>query len=145
MKSFVYDDGGREAAGFKGHTGDCVARAIAIASGRPYAEVYGTLANGMGDQRQTRRTKKTGRTAARGVSTRRKWFKEYMTKLGFKWTPTMKVGQGCRVHLKPEELPQGRLVVAVSRHYVAMIDGVIHDTHDPTRGGNRCVYGYWSV
>ena len=24
-----------------------------------------------------------------------------------------------------------------------MIDGVIHDTYDPTRGGTRCVYGYW--
>jgi hypothetical protein len=38
--SFQYDDGGREAAGFKGSTGDCAVRASAIASGRPYKEVY---------------------------------------------------------------------------------------------------------
>jgi len=25
-----------------------------------------------------------------------------------------------------------------------VLDGVIHDTHDPSRGGRRCVYGYWS-
>jgi hypothetical protein len=24
-----------------------------------------------------------------------------------------------------------------------VIDGVIHDTHDCSRGGTRCVYGYW--
>jgi hypothetical protein len=24
-----------------------------------------------------------------------------------------------------------------------MIDGVIHDTHDCSRRGKRCVYGYW--
>jgi hypothetical protein len=68
------------------------------------------------------------------------------------------------------ELPAGRLVVSVSKHYTAVLDGVIHDTHDPQRdasvvrpdrgeplaagerrvpGGQvvktarRCVYGYW--
>ena len=29
----VYNDGGRKACGYKGDAGDCVARAIAIASG----------------------------------------------------------------------------------------------------------------
>jgi hypothetical protein len=38
----------------------------------------------------------------------------------------------------------GRLVVAVSKHYTAVIDGVIHDTHNPQREGKRCVYGYFS-
>jgi hypothetical protein len=55
----------------------------------------------------------------------------------------MKIGSGCRVHLRERELPSGRLIVSVSRHMVAVIDGVIHDTHDPSRGGTRCVYGYW--
>ena len=31
-----YNDGGRSAAGFSGKTGDCVCRAIAIATGKPY-------------------------------------------------------------------------------------------------------------
>jgi hypothetical protein len=56
----------------------------------------------------------------------------------------MSIGQGCTVHLKADELPSGRLILSVSRHYVAMIDGVVHDTHDPSRGGTRCVYGYWT-
>jgi hypothetical protein len=40
MMRHVYNDGGREAAGYKGKVGDCVARAIAIANEKPYQEVY---------------------------------------------------------------------------------------------------------
>jgi hypothetical protein len=47
------------------------------------------------------------------------------------------------VHLRAEELPGGRLIVKVSKHVVAVIDGVINDSHDPSRGGTRCVYGYY--
>ena len=162
---YIYNDGGRAAAGFKGKTGDCVARAVAIASGKPYAEVYAALADGMGSQRKSK-----GRTARNGVSVRRKWFKDYMASIGFKWVPTMLIGSGCKVHLNADELPMGRLVVAVSKHYTAVIGGVIHDTFDPSERGTtvysagypdipkgarplgngqfayspeRCVYGYW--
>jgi hypothetical protein len=68
-----------------------------------------------------------------------------MERLGFVWTPTMTIGSGCRVHLRDGELPMGRLVVSVSKHATAVIDGVIHDTHDPARGGTRCVYGFWKL
>ena len=37
---YQYDDGGRAAAGFKGTTGDCGVRAIAIATDRNYRDVY---------------------------------------------------------------------------------------------------------
>ena len=75
-------------------------------------------------------------------------WKKYCEELGMKWTPTMFVGQGCKVHLKAEELPPGRLLVSVSKHLVAVIDGVIHDNHDCSRKdangqGTRCVYGYY--
>lgn len=154
---FVFNDGGRAAAGFKGKAGDCVTRAIAIVSGKPYLEVYEALAEGMGTQRKSK-----GRSARNGVSTSRKWFKEYMAASGFVWTPTMQIGSGCKVHLHDGELPMGRLVVAVSRHYTAVLDGVVHDTYDPQReihelrsGSDgkavsvgvrrRCVYGYWKL
>lgn len=139
---YTYDDGGRAAAGFKGDAGDCVVRSVAIATGLPYAEVYKALSDGMRTQRNTKRGK--ARASARsGVNTTRKWFKDYMESLGWEWKPTMRIGTGCRVHLHDGELPKGRLVVAVSKHYTAVIDGVIRDTHDPSRGGTRCVYGYW--
>ena len=140
---FVFDDGGRKAAGFKGHTDDCVARAVAIATIVPYQEVYDRLASETGMQRRSKRTGKRPASAAHGISVRRKWFVDYLTQLGWEWVPTMQIGSGCKVHLRPGELPMGRLIVAVSKHYTAVIDGVVHDTDDPTRGGLRCVYGYW--
>ena len=55
----------------------------------------------------------------------------------------MGIGTGCTVHLRPGELPLGRLVVSISRHYTAVIDGTVWDTHDPCQNGMRGVYGYW--
>lgn len=140
---FELDDGGRVAAGFKGSAGDCVTRSIVIASGMPYADVYSALANGSGGERGGKRGKAKGRTARNGIHTSRKWFKDLMESWGFKWVPTMQIGSGCKVHLRDGELPTGRLVVAVSKHYTAVIDGVIRDAFDPQRDGTRCVYGYW--
>lgn len=138
----VINDGGRAAAGFTGRAGDCVTRAISIVTGLPYAKVYADLSEGCISQRVGKRgKKKTG--AGNGVNVNRKWFKEYMGKLGFRFVATMGIGTGCHTHLRDGELPTGRLIVSVSKHYTAVIDGVIHDTFDPSRDGNRCVYGYW--
>jgi hypothetical protein len=146
---YVYDDGGREAAGYKGTTGDCVCRAVAIASGEDYKGVYRELAMGAGTQRRSKVEKRKGKrsvaSAAQGISVKRKWFQDYMRGLGFEWVPTMTIGSGCQVHLRDGELPMGRLVVSVSKHYVAVINGVIHDIYDPQRGEERCVYGYWQL
>lgn len=145
QSNFNFNDGGRKAAGFKGKAGDCVCRAIAIAAQLPYQEVYDRLAEGNADQRKSKRTPKRSRSANNGINTKRKWFKDYMRELGFVWTATMQIGSGCKVHLQSDELPSGRLVCSVSRHNVAVIDGVINDTYDSTRGGKRCVYGYWAM
>lgn len=143
---FISDDGGREAAGFKGKAGDCVARSIAIVTQRPYREIYDALALIEGARKQTKRMKKKASASARnGVYTQRKAFKDYMAGLGFKWVPTMQIGSGCKVHLRADELPSGRLVASLSRHMCAVIDGVPHDTYDPSRNGTRCVYGYWQL
>lgn len=130
--SFTYDDGGRKQSGFKGTTGDCVTRSIAIVTGKPYREVYDRIFE-LG--------KKSPRN---GVL--KKVYKPYIEEeLGLIWTPTMGIGTGCTVHLVASELPKGKLIVNVSKHLTAMIDGVIHDTHDPSRDGTRCVYGYWKM
>jgi hypothetical protein len=137
---YVYDDGGRQTAGYKGETGDCVTRALAIAAGMPYPDAY-TLLNRYVAAAERRRDgrQSSARTGVFKPTTRR-----FLASLGWRWTPTMAIGQGCRTHLRASELPHGRLIVSVSKHLVAVIDGVIHDTHDPSRGGTRCVYGYWT-
>lgn len=138
---WIFDDGGRAEAGYKGRTGDCVCRAIAIATQRPYKEVY-DLINEYGKQERTGKRKKGKSSARSGVY--KETVRKVMEHYGWVWHPTMFIGQGCKVHLDEKELPKGRLVVSLSKHEVAVIDGVIHDTYDPSRDGSRCVYGYYT-
>lgn len=133
---WIYDDGGRLDAGFKGEApGDCVTRSIAIATGMPYLNVYNDLSYAMYNAGSSR--------SARNGIIKNVW-KKYLNDLGWHWTPTMQIGSGCTVHLAQDELPNGKLIVSVSKHITAVIDGVIRDNHDPSRDGTRCVYGYYS-
>lgn len=136
---WIYSDGGRAAAGYRGTTGDCVVRAIAIATEAPYQEVYDAL-NELA-LRERPRGKRKRSSSARGVH--RPTIQRYMDSIGWSWSATMRIGSGCQVHLRSDELPAGRLVASLSRHLVAVIDGVVYDLSDPSRGGTRCVYGYW--
>lgn len=126
---FIYNDGGRSRYFKAKSVGDCCVRAGAIAAGRDYKEVY-DLARRL-----------SGESPRNGMS--KKDSKRLMEALGGKWHTTMAIGSGCKVHLKADELPVGRLVCNCSGHLVAVIDGVINDTFDSSRGGTRCVYGYW--
>jgi len=137
----IETDGGRAEAGYKGRARDCACRAIAIATGRPYQEVYDLVNEFAKAERPRGRTKRS--SARTGVQ--KPTMRKLMASIGWTWTPTMQVGSGCKVHLRADELPSGRLVVSVSRHYVAVIDGVAHDTYEDARDGTRCVYGYYSL
>jgi hypothetical protein len=138
---YTYNDGGRSEAGFKGKTSDCVVRAISIITQKPYQEVYDAINELSLREHKTRhKGKSNSRT---GVY--RSTYHKYLRSLGYTWTPTMNIGSGCKTHLKEEELPSGKLIVKVSRHLTAVIDGVINDTFDPSRNGNRCVYGYYTL
>jgi hypothetical protein len=140
MKIFEYNDGGRKDAGYKGDAGDCVVRSIAIVTGKPYKEVYDAL-NILAETERTGKRKKTKSNSRTGVF--RVTYEKYLKSLGYTWIPTMGIGTGCRVHLRSDQLPSGRLVVRVSEHITAVIDGIIHDTYDCSRHGTRCVYGYF--
>jgi hypothetical protein len=162
---FIYNDGGRSAAGYTGDAGDCVVRAIAIAAELPYQDVYDSI-NQLAKLEKRGKRKRGISSARSGVY--RNTYDRYLRSIGWQWTPTMLIGSGCKVHLTDGELPMGRLIVSVSRHMTAVIDGVIYDTHDPQREptevfsgelitdadgtrrnkvvgmtGGRCVYGYW--
>lgn len=132
---FVKTDGGREDAGYKGDAGDCVTRAIAIATGKPYQEVYDdlfALGKELGVDKPSPRD---------GVL--KKVYDKYLKSLGWEWTATMHIGSGCTVHLRKDELPEGVIVARLSKHVCAVKDGTVYDNHDPRRGGTRCVYGYY--
>lgn len=148
---FHPNDGGRAAAGFTGTAGDCVVRSIAIAAAIPYEEVYAELharqlawvAAGRTKQARLAARRKTPPSPRNGVSP--EVYKPWLAELDFEWTPTMTIGSGTTVHLARGELPDGNLVVRCSKHLTAVLDGVVHDTYDPTRDGTRAVYGYWRL
>lgn len=140
MSDWVYDDGGRSNAGFRGETGDCVTRAIAIATETNYLDVYRELTD-LATITEPRTAIAKRSRARTGV--KRRTYDAYLDQMNWQWTPTMQIGSGCRVHLRADELPAGRLIARLSGHVCAVIDGVVHDTYDPSRDGTRCVYGYW--
>ena len=130
---FEYNDGGRSKYFQASNVGDCAVRAIAIATEQDYKVVYDALKKLNG-----------GKSCRNG--TPKNVDKKYLQQLGWIWHPTMKIGSGCRVHLANGEIPMNeRLVVQVSGHLVAVINGVVQDTFDCTRGESRCVYGYWTA
>jgi hypothetical protein len=143
---WVKDDGGRKAAGYGRAKGDCVARAITIATGKPYTEVHGALkaeyarhvkrlrpgSDAHGYERR-RRTEEVESGCSEKVSG------SYLKSLGWQYTRLRE-----RVYLRAGALPSGRLIVSVCGHYLALIDGVIRDTYDSGRAGKRPVRGYWS-
>ncbi|HET7116104.1 MAG TPA: hypothetical protein VFI29_06420 [Hanamia sp.] len=148
--NFKFNDGGRTQAGYKGSTGDCVTRAIAIVTGKTYSEVYDRMfieikkfaatKRSAAAKRAARGGGRAGTTPRNGIS-KKVYHKYLIEEIGMIWTPTMLVGQGCKVHLTEPELPSGKLIVQIARHLTIVIDGVINDTWN---GSGKCVYGYYS-
>ena len=144
---FLENDGGRSKY-FKGKgAGDCVTRAITIASGLDYLEIYNKITDATKEWRLNSRSKNAMKANPKNDTARTGVFKDvyhkFILDLGFKWKPLMKIGSGCKVHLRQDEVPNGTLILSLSRHLTCTIDKVINDTYDPSRGGMRCIYGYY--
>jgi hypothetical protein len=149
------DDGGREAAGFpddgEGGVGDCVCRAIAIATGKPYREVYDALVAGYAHYAKTSRSreakliregrKRCGADRLPDHGCSNEVSGPYLKSIGWQYTA---IPNKRTVRLRADELPPGRLIVDIDRHYLAVIDGVIRDTFDSGRSGRRSINGYWT-
>lgn len=138
---FNYATGGRELY-FRGQTRDCVTRAIANATGMDYLEVYNGINAEAKKERTSKRKRKTS-SARNGVYTATA--KRYIENvLGWIWVPCMGIGTGCQTHLKASELPtKGDYILNLSGHFSCWKNGELYDTYDCSRGGTRCVYGYW--
>ena len=126
--NFIFNDGGRSKAGFKGSTKDCPVRAMCIALGLNYKEVYNQLAN--------------ANKAYSGVKTVRKGmnvgvFSDILDSYGWVWNsaPTF-TGRKARC----SDLT-GTVIARQSKHVVAVVDGVPQDTFDSSF---KMVYGYWA-
>ena len=138
---FKYNDGGRAEAGYKGDAGDCGCRAASIALGVPYKTMYDLMNDYAKKERITKRNR-TRSSARDGYA--RKTFHKLMYHFGWVWVPCMSIGSGCKTHLNDGEIPSDQPIICnLSKHYAAVVDGVLNDTYDSSRDGTRCVYGYW--
>lgn len=134
LNRFVYADGGRQLSGYKGKTGDCGARALAIATAHhnksfiDYAYSYKLLA-------QANKDFGFAKSARNGVE--KNVYQSVLNKLGWHWVSAPKF-QGRKARCA--DLPQGCFIAQQAGHYVAVIDGVPWDIFDSS---HRMVYGYW--
>lgn len=65
-------------------------------------------------------------------------WRRLLRRLGWQWQ------DGPPVKLTNAELPPGRLIVQAEGHLVAVVDGTVHDTHDPNRDLPRVITGFYS-
>jgi hypothetical protein len=126
--NFVYNDGGRRASGFKRHGGDCVVRAVAIATKQDYKYVYKLCSIFNAAQRGTM-------SASNGVPLTRA-FHKWMTNMGWEYKHCGDT---------PFDTPSaGTFILHTDKHYTAVIDGVVHDTFNLFNTFVEVpILGYW--
>lgn len=137
LMPWTYNDGGRSKY-YSGDEYDSITRSISIVTNKDYKEIHDLLEEYIKKEQLDERyvknsTLKVKKDAAANL----------LKDMGYTWIPTLKFAEGVHVHLRPNELPNGRLVVNISKHFTAVIDNVINDIYKVDRNGTRAVYGYW--
>lgn len=118
LPAWVYDNGGRWDAGFKGYARDCVVRALAIVTGAPYSDLYDQLSD---------TAKSAGQQTARNgmyPSTYRPVYEAH----GLTYTRCDDHKQRLDRELV-ESMPTGA-IIHLSGHVVAVVDGELRDIGD---------------
>ena len=134
--NFVYNDGGRSNYFKATGVGDCAVRAIAIAAELDYKKVYDDL-----------KELNFGRSCRNG--TPKTVDSKYLKRLGWvKLKNICGIGVGIRYHLndydlKPFFKKYPRMVLQVSKHLTAIVNGELNDTYDCSRDGERAIYAIW--
>ena len=134
MIDYRYDDGGRAAVGYRGRTGDCVVRAIAICTGEDYRAVYLTMAehmkrNGYAASGNAYATRERNRKAPRskGQIAARRVQDRVLEAYGFR---KVRLPTGARPTFTEAHHQFGDCVVGTTKHVAAIVDGALRDTFD---------------
>lgn len=147
--------------------GDCVVRAFAIALHGPgveehqYKFVYKSFCRLIrewafdGKSNALKRLYRDGtRHTKPDYMPHKDVIKAYAEENGFTWTATSGIGVSETVHVRPDELPGGSLVLVLSKQYSAFVDGKLYDGWDTSVSrhvaedegrGWRKVYGYYTA
>ena len=127
---FIWNDGGRAACGFVGLAGDCVTRAISIATGVVYRDVYEQL--GVLCEKSPRSGVRID--VANKYLTERNWQRQSVFDQAFDL----------------QVLPMGKVIVHLSKwndrspHFCTVIDRVVHDTWDASEDGDYFIHAFWT-
>lgn len=132
---WLYDDGGRAATGRRGQVSDCVCRAIAIANGEPYEQVYRLL------ERLCKpfRTSPNSRKPSNQFGIPDAVYAPYLIGQGWKFHSLPKGAQFNAAHVPLE----GCSIVPTRGHICAVKHGVIRDTYDCSYGGTVWIKGFY--
>ena len=133
---FTFNDGGRSKY-FKGQTGDCVVRAIAIATGGDYKVIYDDLFQANKDYMSSKNTKlaKQMKSRAREKSGTpragiyKKIFDKYLLSKGWKYVSCRTFGGTERTKLD-QLMHLDNIIVNINRHSMCMQKGVVQDIWD---------------
>jgi hypothetical protein len=122
--NFIYTDGGRTQAGFYGTTGDCVTRAIAVATEVDYKEVYDSLfaiaKNWPGKSKKALRIR-SNPTPRSGVYD--EVAKKYLEHLG--WVKVKGLAT-----LDSRKFQRGTYICKTRKHFTVVKDGALYDAFD---------------
>ena len=117
IQRFYWNDGGRSSCGFVGLAGDCVTRAVCIATGLVYRDVYNELST------------LAGMSPRSGMVDSITF--QYLANRG--WVRQTTTGD----LVEDFSVPAGTSIIECKKrrrgngHVFAVIDGVLHDTWDP--------------
>tara|TARA_R110001606_G_C15326043_1_gene645078 strand:- start:1069 stop:1467 length:399 start_codon:yes stop_codon:yes gene_type:complete len=127
---FQFNDGGREAAGYKGKVGDCVVRALVIANDLDYKTTYRKMSQGVWELGRPK-------TARSGVNTA--VFYPMLKQLGWVVVPKKD-----KLRFRLDNLPRRKKVIVETRkHICVVIDGVIQDTWESSKNGDALIEKIW--
>ena len=134
MIDYIFDDGGRAAAGYRGDTGDCVVRAIAIAGAVPYRHAYDAMAEAMAEhgysrsgnayilsEQRRKAPRRRGQRKARDVQ------RLVVEEFGFQ---PVQFTRGPRPTYTEAHAEHGTCIVKTTKHVAALRDGALRDTFD---------------
>ena len=134
MIDYRYDDGGREAAGYRGRIGDCVVRAIAICTGEDYRAVYLTMAehmkrNGHAASGNAYATRERNRKAPRskGQLIARRVQDRVLEVYGFR---KVSLPAGARPTFTEAHRRYGDCILGTTKHVAAVVNDALRDTFD---------------
>ena len=134
MIDYRYDDGGRAAAGYRGKTGDCVVRAIAICTGEDYRAVYLTMAehmkrNGYAASGNAYATRESNRKAPRskGQIAARRVQNRVLEVYGFR---KVRLPAGARPTFTEAHRRYGDCIVGTTKHVAVVVNDALRDTFD---------------